>query len=193
MYFESFAPWKTCFTQPLKSRPFSSFFPWPSPLARLWRKAMGAPATRNKANAAQDCAHARAKRRKALALSLLHSGWNGLLYAWEKFLLWSTVVKYQWKNFQPNHNWQKSLQMFRGHLKKKFKLVLEQFLNYCQKNMHKGILCQIYGQVYSLVFFMEDFQNFWTKMSPKLAQFIWEAPYSVPYATGLDNGGKLYV
>ena len=120
MYFESFAPWKTCFTQPLKSRPFSSFFPWPSPLARLWRKAMGAPATRNKANAAQDCAHARAKRRKALALSLLHSGWNGLLYAWEKFLLWSTVVKYQWKNFQPNHNWQKSLQMFRGHFLKNF-------------------------------------------------------------------------
>jgi len=40
--------------------------------------------------------------------------------------------------------------------------------------------------------FMKEFQNFWTKISPNLAKFVWEVPYSVPYATGLDNGGKLY-
>ena len=41
--------------------------------------------------------------------------------------------------------------------------------------------------------FMKYFQNFWTKISPKLAKFVWEVPYSVPYATGLDNGEKLCV
>ena len=38
--------------------------------------------------------------------------------------------------------------------------------------------------------FMKDFKDFWTKILPKLAKFVWEVPYSVPYAIGLDNGGE---
>ena len=41
--------------------------------------------------------------------------------------------------------------------------------------------------------FMKDLKKFWTKMSQKFAKFVWEVPYSVPYATGLDNGGKLHI
>ena len=38
--------------------------------------------------------------------------------------------------------------------------------------------------------FIKDFRNFWTKISPNLANFEWEVLYSVPCARGLDNGGK---
>ena len=41
--------------------------------------------------------------------------------------------------------------------------------------------------------FIEDFQNFSPDLSTKLEKFVWEVPYSVPYATGLDNGGKLHI
>ena len=34
----------------------------------------------------------------------------------------------------------------------------------------------------------------WPKSTcTKLAKFIWEIPYSVPYETGLDNGGKHHI
>ena len=38
---------------------------------------------------------------------------------------------------------------------------------------------------------MKEFQNLWTKISPKLAKFVWDVLNSGPYATGLDNGGTL--
>ena len=40
---------------------------------------------------------------------------------------------------------------------------------------------------------IEDFQKFCPDLSTKLEKFVWEVPYSVPYAIGLDNGGKLHI
>ena len=54
-------------------------------------------------------------------------------------------------------------------------------------------MSNLWADVFIIFLFMKDFQNFWTKISQNLAKFVWEVPYSVPYATGLDNGGKLYV
>ena len=61
--------------------------------------------------------------------------------------------------------------------------------------MHvKGYLVsKLWANIFINFLFKKDFQNFWTKISPTLAKFVWEVPYSVPYVTGLDNGGKLYV
>ena len=38
---------------------------------------------------------------------------------------------------------------------------------------------------------IEVFQNFSPDLSTELTKFVWEVPYSVPYATGLDNGGTV--
>ena len=48
----------------------------------------------------------------------------------------------------------------------------------------------LWPDIFISFLFMKGFQNFWTKISTKLAKYVWEVPYLVPYATGLDNGGK---
>ena len=52
-------------------------------------------------------------------------------------------------------------------------------------------MSNLWADVFISFLFMKDFQNFWTKISPNLAKFVWEVPYSVPYATGLANGGNI--
>ena len=83
---------------------------------------------------------------------------------------------------------------FVAFFRKKIILVLEQFWNFCQKLHVQGYLVSnLWEDIFICFLLMKDFQNFWTKISPNLAKFVWEVPYSVPYATGLDNGGNLYV
>ena len=55
---------------------------------------------------------------------------------------------------------------------KKFKLVLEQFWKYCEKTHVQGYLVSKWADIVISCLFMKDFQNFWTKISPKLAKFI---------------------
>ena len=50
--------------------------------------------------------------------------------------------------------------------------------------MFKAIL---WADIFISFLFITDIQNLWTKISPNLAKFVWEVPYTVPYATGLDN------
>ena len=54
-------------------------------------------------------------------------------------------------------------------------------------------MSNLWADIFISFLFMKDFQNFWTKISPNLAKFVWQVPYLVPKATGLDIGGKLYV
>ena len=51
-------------------------------------------------------------------------------------------------------------------------------------------MSNLWADIFISFLFMKDFLNFWTKISPNLAKFVWEVPYTVPYATGLDNEGK---
>ena len=49
------------------------------------------------------------------------------------------------------------------------------------------LVSNLWADILITFLIMKDLQNFWTKISPKLAKFVWEVPYSVPYATGPDN------
>ena len=99
---------------------------------------------------------------------------------------WHTVIR---KPRPKLHNWQKSLQMFRGLFLKKNQTGFRTIL----KLLPKNLVSNLWADIFIIFLFMKDFQKFWTKLSPKLAKFVWEVPYSVPYATGLDNGGKHHI
>ena len=74
--------------------------------------------------------------------------------------------------------------MFRGVFLKKYQTGFKTILKLLPRNTYlvSNLLADIFIS-------MKDFQNFWTKILPKLAKCVCEVPYSVPYATGLDIMG----
>ena len=84
--------------------------------------------------------------------------------------------------------------MFRGLFLKKFQTGFRTILKLSQKKYVQGYhVSNLWADIFIGFLFIKDLKNFWTKISQNLARFVWEVPYSVPYAAGLDNGEKLYV